>query len=131
METNIPVYDSFKLIVEVGTPEKLSKLTQFCWENGIYIPPIPENRFQEIQLDKTKRTPTKEYKEFCGQAWLNKDGMTSVAGVYQYLKKCAENQKLFNEDGSINLTSQMQIALKTQRNRVYPHDLPTLAAQAF
>ncbi|NBV77593.1 hypothetical protein EBR66_05525 [bacterium] len=131
MESSMPVYDSFKLVIEVGTPEKFSKLMQFCSENGIYVPPVPANPFQEIQLDTTKRTPTPEYKHFYGSAWLNKDGKTSVANVYDSLKEYAKNHKLLNEDGSIHLTAEMKVAYKTERNRVYPHDFPVLASQAF
>ena len=131
MEFNEPMYESVKVIVEVGTPEKFSKLMQFCSENGIFVPPVPANPFQRLYLDTRKRKPTAEFKAFCGPSWMTRDGTISIADVHSLIKDYARVHLLVNEDGSINLPPQLKEALRTERNRVYPHDLPALAAQAF
>jgi hypothetical protein len=131
MEPKTLVYESVKVVVEVGTPDKFSKLMQFCSENGIYVQPVAANPFQAIELDTTKRKPTEEYNNFFGQPWLNKDGMTSLANVYTSLKEYAKRHKLLNEDGSMNLSPELKQAFRTERNCVYPHDFPSLASNAF
>jgi hypothetical protein len=124
-------YESVKVLVEVGTPEKFSKLMEFCSENGIFVPPVPANPFQRIYLDTTKRTPTAEFKAFCGPSWMTRDGTISVLDVHSLILDYARVHKLVNQDGSIDLPPQLKEALRTDRNRVYRHDLPALAAQAF
>jgi hypothetical protein len=124
-------YESVKVVLEVGTPEKLSKLMKFCLENGIYVPPLEDKPFQTIYLCDTKRKPTPEFKTFCGPSWLTRDGTISVRDVFNLIRDYAKAHQIVNEDGSINLTPDLKTALKTERNRVYPHDLPALAAQAF
>jgi hypothetical protein len=124
-------YESVKVVLEVGTPEKLSKLMKFCLENGIYVPPLEDKPFQTIYLCDTKRKPTPEFKSFCGPSWLTRDGTISVRDVFNLIRDYAKAHQIVNEDGSINLTPDLKTALKTERNRVYPHDLPALAAQAF
>jgi hypothetical protein len=124
-------YESVKVVLEVGTPEKLSKLMKFCLENGIYVPPLEDKPFQTIYLCDTKRKPTPEFKSFCGPSWLTRDGRISVRDVFNLIRDYAKAHQIVNEDGSINLTPDLKTALKTERNRVYPHDLPALAAQAF
>jgi hypothetical protein len=57
--------------------------------------------------------------------------MISVRDVFNLIRDYAKAHQIVNEDGSINLTPDLKTALKTERNRVYPHDLPALAAQAF
>lgn len=131
MEIKEPIYKSFKILLEVGTPEKLSKLMEFCLENGIYVPPHPATPFERIHLSIVKEKPTTEFKLFCGPSWLTRDGTLSVADVYSLINDYARLHKLTNDDGSINLSPDLKAALKTDRNRVYPHDLPGLAAQAF
>jgi hypothetical protein len=126
-----PMYESVKVVVEVGTPEKFSKLMEFCAENGIYVPPVVANPFQQIHLDTTKRKPTAEFKAFCGPSWMTKDGTISVLDVHSLIQDYAKVHLLMNNDGSIDLPPQLKTALRTERNRVYPHDLPALAAQAF
>jgi hypothetical protein len=124
-------YESVKVMLEVGTPEKFSKLMKFCLENGIYVPPVEDKPFQTIYLSGTKRKPTPEFKTFCGPSWLTRDGTISVRDVFNLIRDYAKAHQIVNEDGSINLTPDLKTALKTERNRVYPHDLPALAAQAF
>jgi len=124
-------YESVKVMLEVGTPEKFSKLMKFCLENGIYVPPVEDKPFQTIYLSGTKRKPTPEFKSFCGPSWLTRDGTISVRDVFNLIRDYAKAHQIVNEDGSINLTPDLKTALKTERNRVYPHDLPALAAQAF
>jgi len=124
-------YESVKVLVEVGTPEKFSKLMEFCSENGIFVPPVPGNPFQRVYLDPTKRRPTAEFKAFCGPSWMTRDGTISVLDVHSLILDYARVHKLVNQDGSINLPPQLKEALRTDRNRVYRHDLPALAAQAF
>ena len=131
MEFNEPMYESVKVIVEVGTPEKFTKLMEFCSENGIFVPPVPANPFQRVYLDTKKRVPTAEFKAFCGPSWMTRDGTISIADVHSLIKDYARSHLLVNQDGSINLPPQLKEALRTERNRVYPHDLPALAAQAF
>jgi len=124
-------YESVKVVLEVGTPEKLSKLMKFCLENGIYVPPLEDKPFQTIYLCGIKRKPTPEFKSFCGPSWLTRDGTISVRDVFNLIRDYAKAHQIVNEDGSINLPPDLKTALKTERNRVYPHDLPALAAQAF
>jgi hypothetical protein len=124
-------YESVKVLLEVGTPEKFSKLMKFCLENGIYVPPVDEKPFQTIYLSDAKRKPTPEFKTFCGPSWLTRDGTISVRDVFNLIRDYAKAHQIVNEDGSINLPPDLKTALKTERNRVYPHDLPALAAQAF
>jgi hypothetical protein len=124
-------YESVKVMLEVGTPEKFSKLMKFCLENGIYVPPVEDKPFQTIYLSGTKRKPTPEFKTFCGPSWLTRDGTISVRDVFNLIRDYAKAHQIINEDGSINLPPDLKTALKTERNRVYPHDLPALAAQAF
>ena len=126
-----PMYESVKVVVEVGTPEKFTKLMEFCAENGIYVPPVVANPFQRIHLDTKKRIPTAEFKAFCGPSWMTRDGTISVLDVHSLIKDYAKVHLLVNQDGSIDLPPQLKEALRTERNRVYPHDLPALAAQAF
>lgn len=131
MEIKEPTYESVKVLVEVGTPEKFTKLMEFCAENGIFVPPVTANPFQRVYLDTKKRKPTAEFKAFCGPSWMTRDGTISIADVHSLIKDYARVHLLVNQDGSINLPPQLKEALRTDRNRVYPHDLPALAAQAF
>jgi len=131
MEFNEPMYESVKVVVEVGTPEKFTKLMEFCSENGIFVPPVVANPFQRVHLDTTKRIPTAEFKAFCGPSWMTRDGTISVRDVHNLIQDYAKVHLLVNQDGSIDLPPQLKQALRTERNRVYPHDLPALASQAF
>jgi len=131
MEFKEPMYESVKVVVEVGTPEKFTKLMEFCAENGIFVPPVVANPFQRVHLDTTKRKPTAEFKAFCGPSWMTRDGTISVRDVHSLIQDYAKVHLLMNNDGSIDLPPQLKQALRTERNRVYPHDLPALAAQAF
>jgi len=131
MEFKEPMYESVKVVVEVGTPEKFTKLMEFCAENGIFVPPVVANPFQRVHLDTTKRKPTPEFKAFCGPSWMTRDGTISVRDVHSLIQDYAKAHLLMNNDGSIDLPPQLKQALRTERNRVYPHDLPALAAQAF
>lgn len=128
---NTPIYEPFTFEVTVNTPEKFTLLLNFCQQNGIYVPPMPENPFKPVAVDVEKRLPTKAFKAFCGAENLTSSGTTSVAYVCDFIKQHAEVHKLINTDGSIELPPRMQEAFNTDKSRFYPHEFVYLAEKAF
>jgi hypothetical protein len=124
MDTTL--YESYRVSLGVNTPEKLSKLLQFCEENGIYMEPLPENPLKLIQLSREKKYPKKSFASFCGPEHLNRQGQTSEQGIYDTIMMYAEALKLIKPDGSIRLNDALQTSLGTEKNQLYPHEVAVL-----
>lgn len=117
--------------IGVNTPEKFTLLLNFCQQNGIYVPPMPENPFKELAIDTEKRFPTKAFTAFCGPENLTTSGKTNVANICDFIIGYANAHKLINPDGSIELPPRMQEAFSTDKSRFYPHEIVYLAERAF
>ena len=126
-----PIHALYMFEIGVNTPEKFNLLLEFCKENGIYVPPMKKNPFNRIELDTIPKTPTKAFNAFCGSENLTSSGKISMSNVYDFIVRYIDMNNKMNQDGSIELSKDIQSAFNIDSSRIYLHEIPGLATRAF